>query len=74
MNIGKSKDYDVVIVGGGLAGLTLARHLLLHTDKRVLLLEKRDSLPPQKQKYGESSVQGKSWFAYCRVNVASATK
>lgn len=49
--------YDVVIIGGGLAGLSLARHLLLETGKRILLLEQRSTIPPSKQKYGESSVQ-----------------
>jgi flavin-dependent dehydrogenase len=49
--------YDVAIIGGGLAGLTLARHLLLHTEKTVLLLERRPELPSPRQKYGESTVQ-----------------
>ncbi|MEL7059379.1 MAG: tryptophan 7-halogenase [Acidobacteriota bacterium] len=49
--------YDVVVFGGGLAGLTLARHLLLDTDKSVLLVERRDALPPDRQKVGESTVQ-----------------
>lgn len=50
-------DYDVIILGGGLAGLSLARQILLETDKTVLLLEKRDTLPPVRQKVGESLVQ-----------------
>ncbi|MCB0418189.1 MAG: tryptophan 7-halogenase [Bdellovibrionales bacterium] len=49
--------FDVAILGGGLAGLTLARHLMLHTQARVLLVEKRTSLPPKNQKVGESTVQ-----------------
>ena len=49
--------YDVVIVGAGQAGLTLARHLLLQTDKTVLLLDKRGELPGASQKVGESLVQ-----------------
>ncbi|MEZ4749591.1 MAG: tryptophan 7-halogenase, partial [Bdellovibrionota bacterium] len=49
--------HDVVILGGGLAGLTLARHLVMHTHARVLLIEKRPNLPPKNQKVGESTVQ-----------------
>jgi len=51
------RNHDVVILGGGLAGLSLARHLLLETDRTVLLLERREQLPPKRQKVGESTVQ-----------------
>lgn len=47
---------DVLIVGAGLAGLTLARQLLLETDRTVLVVERR-LLPPERQKVGESTVQ-----------------
>ena len=53
----RNKHYSVVILGGGLAGLALARHLLLDTDRTILMLEKRPTLPPPRQKVGESSVQ-----------------
>ncbi|MCP4657121.1 MAG: hypothetical protein GY856_17065, partial [bacterium] len=53
----RNKHYDVVILGAGLAGLSLARHLLLDTDKTILLLERLSEIPPSRQKVGESSVQ-----------------
>ena len=50
--------YDVVVIGAGLAGLTLARQLLLNTGKSVLLIDKRANPPREApQKYGESCVQ-----------------
>ena len=53
---------DVAIIGGGLAGLSLARQLLLTTDKRVVLLERRAQLPPVKQKVGEATVQVSAYY------------
>jgi len=55
--------FDVVITGAGLAGLTLARHLLLTSREcRVLLLEKRASVPPVAQKVGEATVQVSAYY------------
>lgn len=54
--------YDVVILGAGIAGLTLARHLLMYSDKRVLLLEKRSQIPPSRQKVGEATVQVSGYY------------
>lgn len=54
--------YDVVILGAGLAGLTLARQLLQYSEKRVLLLEKRTQIPPERQKVGESNVQVQGYY------------
>ena len=55
---------DVVIVGSGLAGLTLARHLLLETDKRVVIVERYldEEHNRTRQKYGESTVQLSGWY------------
>jgi flavin-dependent dehydrogenase len=61
-------DYDVLIVGGGLAGLCLARQLLLAPADRVqrILLVDRRQLPPRKQKVGEATVQMSGYY-YARV-------
>ena len=56
------EHYDVLIVGGGLAGLTLARHLLLNSEKRILLVDRRAELPPPKQKVGEATVQMSGYY------------
>lgn len=51
--------HDVIVLGGGLAGLTLARQLLLlRPETRVLILEKR-SFPVSEAAYkvGESTVE-----------------
>jgi len=54
--------YDVVILGAGLAGLSLARQLLMNSDKEILLLEKRAEIPPPRQKVGEATVQLSSYY------------
>jgi flavin-dependent dehydrogenase len=59
------RTVDVLIIGGGLAGLALARQLLLRSDKRVLLVDRR-ALPPRKQKVGEATVQMSGYY-YARV-------
>jgi len=56
------QHYDVIILGAGIAGLTLARQLLMYSDKKVLLLEKRPQIPPPRQKVGESNVQVQGYY------------
>jgi 2-polyprenyl-6-methoxyphenol hydroxylase-like FAD-dependent oxidoreductase len=53
---------DVVIIGAGLAGLSLARQLLLNSEKSILLLEKRATIPPAQQKVGEATVQVSGYY------------
>ncbi len=62
MNPNTGTSYDVTIIGAGLAGLALSRHLLLHTDKTVLLLDKRSDPPGTTQKVGESLVQLSGYY------------
>lgn len=58
------RHFDVVILGAGLAGLSLARQLLMNTSKTILLLDKRAVVPSQRQKVGEATVQlGAYYFA-----------
>ncbi len=49
--------YDVLITGAGLAGLSLARQLLLYTEKTVLVIDRQPDPPGKNQKVGESLVQ-----------------
>lgn len=55
------KTYDVLILGGGLAGLTLARQILLQSDKTVLQIDRRP-IPPPRQKVGEATVQMSGYY------------
>jgi flavin-dependent dehydrogenase len=55
--------YDVVIIGAGLAGLSLARQLLLQSDRvRILQIDKRGQIPPAGQKVGEATVQCSGYY------------
>ena len=61
-----SNDYDVAILGGGLAGLTLARQLVMERPNlRVAVIEKRQfPVPETTHKVGESSVEiGAHYFS-----------
>ncbi len=54
--------YDVAIIGAGLAGLSLARQLLLDSDKKIILIDKRAEVPPARQKVGEATVQLSAYY------------
>src|SRR5260370_38658427 len=54
--------YDVLIIGAGLAGLSLARQLLLNSGKKILLLDKRSQIPSPHQKVGEATVQMSAYY------------
>jgi flavin-dependent dehydrogenase len=58
---------DVLILGAGLAGLTLARQLLLaDPDLRILMLDRLAEVPNPKQKVGEATVQVSGYY-YSKV-------
>tara|TARA_X000000950_G_scaffold285075_1_gene389851 strand:+ start:303 stop:1433 length:1131 start_codon:yes stop_codon:yes gene_type:complete len=43
-----NNNYDIIIIGAGLSGISLAIELSLRTDKTILILEKKDRLKKDK--------------------------
>src|SRR5437764_1206752 len=61
------REVDVLILGAGLAGLTLARQLLLEApEMRLLMVDRGAEIPNPKQKVGEATVQVSGYY-YSRV-------
>jgi flavin-dependent dehydrogenase len=66
-------DFDVLIAGGGLAGLTLARQLRFEVPSlRVFVAEKRRHPAPEAAfKVGESSVEIAAHYFHTRLDLAA---
>lgn len=63
----EDRTVDVLIIGAGLAGLTLARQLLLNRPEfRILMVDRLAEIPSPKQKVGEATVQMSGYY-YSRV-------
>jgi hypothetical protein len=61
------REVDVLIAGAGLAGLTLARQLLLaEPGTNILMVDRGTEIPSPKQKVGEATVQVSGYY-YSRV-------
>ncbi len=58
-----SREVDVLILGAGMAGLTLARQLLLARPAiRILMADRQTEVPPRRQKVGEATVQVSGYY------------
>jgi 2-polyprenyl-6-methoxyphenol hydroxylase-like FAD-dependent oxidoreductase len=61
------REVDVLIIGAGLAGLCLARQVLMAApEKRILMVDRLPEVPSPKQKVGEATVQVSGYY-YSRV-------
>jgi 2-polyprenyl-6-methoxyphenol hydroxylase-like FAD-dependent oxidoreductase len=61
------REVDILIIGAGLAGLCLARQVLLAApEKRILMVDRLPEIPSPKQKVGEATVQVSGYY-YSRV-------
>jgi choline dehydrogenase-like flavoprotein len=62
LQVSDGAHFDVVIIGSGAGGGTLARHLAETSDLRVLVLERGDWLPQEKENWDAEEVMQKGRY------------
>lgn len=62
LQVSNGAHFDVVIIGSGAGGGTLARHLAEHSNLRVLVLERGDWLPQERENWDAEAVMQKGRY------------
>ncbi|MEB3168636.1 MAG: GMC family oxidoreductase [Synechococcaceae cyanobacterium] len=62
LQVSNGTHFDVVIIGSGAGGGTLARHLIEHSDLRVLVIERGDFLPQERENWDAEAVMQKGRY------------
>ena len=62
LTVTDGSHFDVVIIGSGAGGGTLARHLIAHSGLKVLVLERGDWLPQETQNWDAEEVMQKGRY------------
>lgn len=62
LQVSNGAHFDVVIIGSGAGGGTLARHLMEHSQLRVLVIERGDFLPQERENWDAEAVMQKGRY------------
>ncbi len=62
LQVSNGAHFDVVIIGSGAGGGTLARHLVSHSDLKVLVIERGDWLPQERENWDAEEVMQKGRY------------
>jgi choline dehydrogenase-like flavoprotein len=62
LQVSNGAHFDVVIIGSGAGGGTLARHLMEHSQLKVLVIERGDFLPQERENWDAEAVMQKGRY------------